>query len=53
MLRDNGYVAVGTFSGTVASDGATSVTIDLRGVIGAGTYKVTAGSYTSIMSFAN
>ena len=53
QLRDNGYVAVGTFSGTVASDGATSVTIDLRGVIGAGTYKVTAGSYTSIMSFAN
>ena len=53
QLRDNGYVAVGTFSGTVASDGATSVTIDLHGVIGAGTYKVTAGSYTSIMSFAN
>ena len=53
QLRDNGYVAVGTFSGTVASDGAASVTIDLRGVIGAGTYKVTAGSYTSIMSFAN
>ena len=53
QLRDNGYVTVGTFSGTVASDGATSVTIDLRGVIGAGTYKVTAGSYTSIMSFAN
>ena len=25
----------------------------LRGVIGAGTYKVTAGSYSSIMSFAN
>ena len=53
QLRDNGYVAVGTFSGTVASDGALSVTIDLSGVIGAGTYKVTAGSYTSIMSFAN
>ena len=53
QLRDNGYVAVGTFSGTVASDGAVSVTIDLSGVIGAGTYKVTAGSYTSIMSFAN
>ena len=53
QLRDNGYVAVGTFSGTVASDGATSVTIELRGVIGAGTYKVTAGSYSSIMSFAN
>ena len=53
QLRDNGYVAVGTFSGTVVSDGATSVTIDLNGVIGAGTYKVTAGSYTSIMSFAN
>ena len=53
QLRDNGYVAVGTFSGTVASDGATSVTIGLRGVIGAGTYKVTAGSYSSIMSFAN
>ena len=53
QLRDNGYVTVGTFSGTVASDGATSVTIELRGVIGAGTYKVTAGSYTSIMSFAN
>ena len=53
QLRDNGYVAVGTFSGTVGNDGATSVTIDLRGVIGAGTYKVTAGSYSSIMSFAN
>ena len=53
QLRDNGYVTVGTFSGTVASDGAVSVTIDLSGVIGAGTYKVTAGSYTSIMSFAN
>ena len=53
QLRDNGYVTVGTFSGTVASDGATSVTIALRGVIGAGTYKVTAGSYSSIMSFAN
>ena len=53
QLRDNGYVTVGTFSGTVASKGATSVTIDLSGVIGAGTYKVTAGSYTSIMSFAN
>ena len=53
QLRDNGYVTVGTFSGTVASDGATSVTIGLRGVIGAGTYKVTAGSYSSIMSFAN
>ena len=53
QLRDNGYVTVGTFSGTVVSDGATSVTIDLRGVIGAGTYKVTAGSYSSIMSFAN
>ena len=53
QLRDNGYVAVGTFSGTVVSDGAISVTIDLNGVIGAGTYKVTAGSYTSIMSFAN
>ena len=53
QLRDNGYVAVGTFSGTVASDGAVSVTIDLSGVIGAGTYKVTAGSYTSIMFFAN
>ena len=53
QLRDNGYVAVGTFSGTVGSDGATFVTIDLNGVIGAGTYKVTAGSYTSIMSFAN
>ena len=53
QLRDNGYVTVGTFSGTVASDGATSVTIDLHGVIGAGTYKVTAGSYSSIMSFAN
>ena len=53
QLRDNGYVAVGTFSGTVGSDGATLVTIDLHGVIGAGTYKVTAGSYTSIMSFAN
>ena len=53
QLRDNGYVTVGTFSGTVASDGATSVTIELRGVIGAGTYKVTAGSYSSIMSFAN
>ena len=52
QLRDNGYVTVGTFSGTVASDGATSVTIELRGVIGAGTYKVTAGSYSSIMSFA-
>ena len=53
QLRDNGYVTVGTFSGTVAVDGAKSVTIDLRGVIGAGTYKVTAGSYSSIMSFAN
>ena len=53
QLRDNGYVAVGTFSGTVGSDGATFVTIELNGVIGAGTYKVTAGSYTSIMSFAN
>ena len=53
QLRDNGYVAVGTFSGTVGSDGATFVTIDLNVVIGAGTYKVTAGSYTSIMSFAN
>ena len=53
QLRDNGYVTVGTFSGTVGSDGAVSVTIDLSGVIGAGTYKVTAGSYTSIMSFAN
>lgn len=53
QLRDNGYVAVGTFSGTVGNDGAISVTIDLNGVIGAGTYKVTAGSYTSIMSFAN
>ena len=53
QLRDNGYVTVDTFSGTVVSDGATSVTIDLRGVIGAGTYKVTAGSYSSIMSFAN
>ena len=53
QLRDNGYVTVGTFSGTVVSDGATYVTIDLSGVIGAGTYKVTAGSYTSIMSFAN
>ncbi|HJH82059.1 MAG TPA: S-layer homology domain-containing protein [Clostridiales bacterium] len=53
QLRDNGYVTVGTFSGTVASDGDTSVTIELRGVIGAGTYKVTAGSYSSIMSFAN
>ena len=53
QLRDNGYVTVGTFSGTVVSDGANSVTIDLSGVIGAGTYKVTAGSYTSIMSFAN
>ena len=53
QLRDNGYVTVGTFSGTVDSDGATSVTINLRGVIGAGTYKVTAGSYSSIMSFAN
>ena len=53
QLRDNGYVTVGTFSGTVVSDGARSVTIDLRGVIGAGTYKVTAGSYSSIMSFAN
>ena len=53
QLRDNGYVTVGTFSGTVGNDGANSVTIDLSGVIGAGTYKVTAGSYTSIMSFAN
>ena len=53
QLRDNGYVTVGTFSGTVVSDGATSVTIDLRDEIGAGTYKVTAGSYSSIMSFAN
>ena len=53
QLRDNGYVAVGTFSGTVGNDGAISVTIDLNGVIGAGTYKVTAGSYSSIMSFAN
>ena len=53
QLRDNGYVTVGTFSGTVASDGATSVTIELNGVIGAGIYKVTAGSYFSIMSFAN
>ena len=53
QLRDNGYVTVGTFSGTVVSDGASSVTINLRGVIGAGTYKVTAGSYSSIMSFAN
>ena len=53
QLRDNGYVAVGTFSGTVGNDGAISVTIDLDGVIGAGTYKVTAGSYSSIMSFAN
>ena len=53
QLRDNGYVTVGTFSGTVVSDGANSVTIDLGGVIGAGTYKVTAGSYSSIMSFAN
>ena len=53
QLRDNGYVTVGTFSGTVDSDGATAVTIELRGVIGAGTYKVTAGSYSSIMSFAN
>ena len=53
QLRDNGYVAVGTFSGTVGTDGANSVTIDLNGVIGAGTYKVTAGSYSSIMLFAN
>ena len=53
QLRDNGYVTVGTFSGTVGNDGAASVTIELRGVIGAGTYKVTAGSYSSIMSFAN
>ena len=53
QLRDNGYVTVGTFSGTVVVDGDKSVTIDLSGVIGAGTYKVTAGSYTSIMSFAN
>ena len=53
QLRDNGYVTVGTFSGTVVVDGDNSVTIDLSGVIGAGTYKVTAGSYTSIMSFAN
>ena len=53
QLRDNGYVTVGTFSGTVVSDGANSVTIELGGVIGAGTYKVTAGSYSSIMSFAN
>ena len=53
QLRDNGYVAVGTFSGTVAYDGANSVTIELGSVIGAGTYKVTAGSYSSIMSFAN
>ena len=53
QLRDNGYVGVGTFSGTVGSDGVTFVTIELNGVIGAGTYKVTAGSYTSIMSFAN
>ena len=53
QLRDNGYVAVGTFSGTVADDGAYSVTIELGSVIGAGTYKVTAGSYSSIMSFAN
>ena len=53
QLRDNGYVTVGTFSGTVGSDNATFVTIDLGGVIGAGTYKVTAGSYSSIMSFAN
>ena len=53
QLRDNGYVAVGTFSGTVACDGANSVTIELGSVIGAGTYKVTAGSYSSIMSFAN
>ena len=53
QLRDNGYVTVGTFSGTVGIDGANSVTINLSGVIGAGTYKVTAGSYTSIMSFAN
>ena len=53
QLRDNGYVTVGTFSGTVGNDGANSVTIDLSDVIGAGTYKVTAGSYTSIMSFAN
>ena len=53
QLRDNGYVTVGTFSGTVDRDGATFVTINLNGVIGAGTYKVTAGSYSSIMSFAN
>ena len=53
QLRDNGYVAVGTFSGTVAYDGDNSVTIELGSVIGAGTYKVTAGSYSSIMSFAN
>ena len=53
QLRDNGYVTVGTFSGTVVRDGATYVTIELHGVIGAGTYKVTAGSYSSIMSFAN
>ena len=53
QLRDNGYVTVGTFSGTVVVDGDNSVTIDLSGVIGAGTYKVTAGSYSSIMSFAN
>ena len=64
QLRDNGYVTVGTFSGTVVSDGATSVTIDLRGVIGALNSTafryclmlrtlVTAGSYSSIMSFAN
>ena len=53
QLLGNGYVAVGTFSGTVAYDGANSVTIELGSVIGAGTYKVTAGSYSSIMSFAN
>ena len=53
QLRDNGYVTVGTFSDKVLKDGDNSVTIDLKGVIGAGTYKVTAGSYTSIMSFAN
>ena len=53
QLCDNGYVTVGTFPGTVVSDGATSVTIDLHDVIGAGTYKVTAGSYYSIKFFAN
>ena len=42
-----------TLTDTLTVAAGQNVTIDLNGVIGAGTYKVTAGSYTSIMSFAN